>query len=82
MNCRLTMCADDYAGLQFSIDAVEDGRKCLDQLQKAEYDVVLMDVSRAVCRDDDSPRADPIHASLRVKCRTWTASVFAVIGSQ
>lgn len=32
--------------MQFSIDAVEDGRKCLEQLKLAEYDVVLMDVSR------------------------------------
>ncbi|GAA5883852.1 hypothetical protein JCM3774_005798 [Rhodotorula dairenensis] len=30
-------------GKGFSIDAVEDGRKCLEQLQHAQYDVVLMD---------------------------------------
>lgn len=31
--------------MQFSVDAVEDGRKCLEQLQIADYDIVLMDVS-------------------------------------
>ncbi|GAA5993530.1 hypothetical protein JCM10908_000635 [Rhodotorula pacifica] len=30
-------------GKGFSVDAVEDGRKCLEQLENAEYDVVLMD---------------------------------------
>ncbi|TKA52049.1 hypothetical protein B0A53_04709 [Rhodotorula sp. CCFEE 5036] len=30
-------------GKGFSVDAVEDGRKCLEQLQIADYDIVLMD---------------------------------------
>ena len=37
--------AELTATSQFSVDAVEDGRKCLEQLQIADYDVVLMDVS-------------------------------------
>jgi hypothetical protein len=59
---------------QFSVFAVNDGRECVEQVEKDQYDVILMDVRSLSL--SFLPTAFFTHPSSfhRVKCPSWTAT--------
>lgn len=64
---------------RFVVDAVEDGRRCIEKVQKEDYNVVLMDVSSHSLLDFHCQKLTQtaVHATSyarRAKCPAWTAT--------